>query len=269
MTADAPVGGVEPSATAASASAAPMVRGAIGKRTRLIVLGRQGAGKGTQCARLAACLDVPHISTGDLLRAEAAAGTELGRRVQGHLDAGSLVPDEVVLDLVARRLGSAEARAEGYLLDGFPRTLAQGQALFEVLGRGAADVAVELHVPTSEVLPRLAARRVCRGCGATSSARPGEAEVRVCPRCGGEVARRTDDTDQAIRRRLAAYERQSGPLLEWFDRQGMLLRIDGVGPPEVVHRRLLDAVRGWVPPDGKTRGAALGDDVPDDLAGAG
>ena len=237
-------------------------------RVRLIVLGRQGAGKGTQCARLAACLDVPHISTGDLLRAEAAAATELGRRAQAYLDDGRLVPDELVLDLVARRLGSSAARSEGYLLDGFPRTLAQGQALFEVLGRGAADVAVELHVPTSVVLPRLAARRVCRGCGATSSARPGDPEIGVCACCGDEVARRTDDTDQAIRRRLAAYERQAGPLLDWLDRQAMLLRIDGVGPPEVVHRRLLDAVRARVPL-GRPSSDAASRDLPDDLAGAG
>ncbi len=239
----------------------------MGHRIRLIVLGRQGAGKGTQCARLAACLDVPHISTGDLFRAEAAAGTELGRRAQAFLDAGRLVPDDLVLDLVAARLGGSEARAEGYLLDGFPRTLAQGQALFEVLGRSATDVAVELHVPTSVVLPRLAARRVCGGCGATSSARPGDPEPGVCAGCGGEVARRPDDTDQAIRRRLGAYDRQSRPLLGWLEERGILLRIDGVGPPEVVHRRLLNAVRNRVPLAG---GDPAGeDDVPDDLAGAG
>ncbi len=243
----------------------PAAKDAMGHKTRLIVLGRQGAGKGTQCSRLAACLDVPHISTGDLFRAEAAAGTELGVRAQTYLEAGRLVPDELVLDLVARRLGSPAARAEGYLLDGFPRTLAQGQALFEVLGQAAADVAVELHVPTSVVLPRLAARRVCRGCGATSSAGPGDAEVGVCGRCGGEVARRSDDNEQAIRRRLEAYERQSRPLLGWFDELGILVRIDGVGPPEVVHHRLLDAVRHRVPLDRQHPE----DKAPDGLAGAG
>ncbi len=246
-------------------SVRPAAKDAMGHKTRLIVLGRQGAGKGTQCARLAASLDVPHISTGDLFRAEAAAGTELGLRAQTYLEDGRLVPDELVLDLVAQRLGSPAARAEGYLLDGFPRTLAQGQALFEVLGKAAADVAVELHVPTNVVLPRLAARRVCRGCGATSSARPGDAEVGVCGKCGGEVARRSDDTEQAIRRRLEAYERQSRPLLGWFDELGILVRIDGVGPPEVVHHRLLDAVRHRVPLDGQQPN----DEVSDGLAGAG
>lgn len=228
-------------------------------RTRLIVLGRQGAGKGTQCARLAVRLSVPHISTGELFRTEAANGTELGRLAATYFDAGRLVPDGVVLDVVARRLGSPEARAAGYLLDGFPRTLAQGQALFEVLGAGAADVAVELHVPTSVVLPRLAARRVCQDCAATSSARPDEPEIVCCAHCGGKVGRRTDDTDEAIRRRLDAYEHQSGHLLSWLDDRGLLVQVDGVGKPDVVHQRLLDAVSARVPvaddasagPDGK------------------
>lgn len=219
----------------------------MGRRVRLIVVGRQGAGKGTQCSRLAHSLSVPHISTGDLFRAEASSGTALGRQVAGYLDAGRLVPDDIVLDLVARRLGGPEARTGGYLLDGFPRTLAQGQALFEVLGGSAADVAVELHVPTSVVLPRLAARRVCQDCGATSSARPGDPDVTCCTRCGGQVGRRTDDTDEAIQRRLADYERQSGPLLSWLEQAGLLLRVDGVGEPDVVHRRLLDGVRGRPP----------------------
>ena len=216
-------------------------------RTRLIVLGRQGAGKGTQCARLAARLSVPHVSTGDLFRAEAAEGTELGRQAATYFDAGLLVPDELVLDLVARRLDRADARAAGYLLDGFPRTLAQGQGLFEVLGGWAADVAVELHVPTSVVLPRLAARRVCQDCGVNSQAVPGQAEITACEKCGGTVTRRTDDTDEAIHRRLASYDRESGPLLDWLDDKGLLIRVDGVGDPDDVHERLLEVVRACIP----------------------
>ncbi len=216
-------------------------------RTRLIVLGRQGAGKGTQCARLAARLSVPHISTGDLFRAEAANGTDLGHQVAAHLDAGSLVPDAVVLDLLAARLGNTAAREAGYLLDGFPRTLAQGQALFEVLGARAADVAVELHVPTSVVLPRLAARRVCQKCGATFSVPEGAAEITRCPRCGGPVTRRSDDTDAAIARRLAAYDHESAPLLVWLDQLGLLVRVEGVGDPDEVHQRLVDTVGTRVP----------------------
>lgn len=229
------------------ASADPTAGETMKHRTRLIVLGRQGAGKGTQCARLASRLSIPHISTGDLFRAEAAHGTELGQRVAAHLDAGSLVPDAVVLDVVAARLGNASAREAGYLLDGFPRTLPQGQALFEVLGARAADVAVELHVSTSVVLPRLAARRVCQECGATFSVAADGTEITRCPRCGGLVTRRSDDTDVAIARRLAAYDRESGPLLAWLDEIGLLVRVDGVGEPDEVHRRLLNAVRARVP----------------------
>lgn len=216
-------------------------------RTRLIVLGRQGAGKGTQCARLAARLSIPHVSTGDLFRAEAARGTRLGQEAATYLDAGRLVPDEMVLDLVATRLACDDARTAGYLLDGFPRTLAQGLALFEVLGKLAADLAVELHVPTSVVLPRLAARRVCQDCGATSSASPNQPASSTCGVCGGTVTRRTDDTDEAIARRLATYDRESGPLLAWFNDLGLLVRVDGVGDPDVVHRRLLDVVRTRIP----------------------
>ncbi len=216
-------------------------------RTRLIVLGRQGAGKGTQCARLAARLSVPHVSTGDLFRAEASNGTDLGRQAAAYLDAGDLVPDELVLDLMARRLAGPDARAAGYLLDGFPRTLAQGQTLFEVLGDRAVDVAVELHVPTSVVLPRLAARRVCQDCGANSRAASGDPDVTKCDRCGGTVTRRTDDTDEAIHRRLATYDRESQPLLDWLDDRGLLVRVDGVGDPDIVHHRLLDAVRTRIP----------------------
>lgn len=216
-------------------------------RTRLIVLGRQGAGKGTQCARLAACLSVPHVSTGELFRAEAARGTEVGRRAVEYLEAGRLVPDEIVLDVVARRLGSPDTRSAGYLLDGFPRTLSQGRALFDVLGAAAADVAVELHVPTCVVLPRLAARRVCQGCGATSSAGHGDPEVTSCRHCGDTVARRTDDTDAAIHRRLSDYEREATPLLAWLEETGLLITVDGVGGPDEVHHRMLDAVTARVP----------------------
>jgi adenylate kinase len=214
----------------------------MGERARVIVLGRQGAGKGTQCARLAAHLEVPHLSTGDLLRAEVAASTPLGREVAGHLDDGVLVPDELVLDLVAAHLGSTETRRAGYLLDGFPRTLAQGQTLFEVLGADAAHLALEIHVPAAVVGPRLQARRVCRGCGNVTSVTPGGPELSTCRHCGGEVARRADDTDEAISRRLALYDEQSGPLLIWLDSRGLLTTVDGVGAPDDVFTRVASTV---------------------------
>lgn len=206
---------------------------------RVIVLGRQGAGKGTQCLRLATHLGVPHISTGDLFRAAIAEGTELGRQAQAYVDNGALVPDEPVLDLVAAHLGGAEARRVGYLLDGFPRTLAQGQALFEVLGASAADLALEIDVPNATVLPRLSGRRVCPDCGNVTNATD---EQVPCPRCNGVAVRRDDDTDEAIARRLALYDEQSGPLLVWLSDQGLLVTVDGIGPPGVVFERLSAAV---------------------------
>ncbi len=219
----------------------------MAERARLIVLGRQGAGKGTQCTRLARRLQVPHVSTGDLFRAEVAAATALGKQAATYLEQGALVPDELVLDLVAARLGGPEGRASGYLLDGFPRTLAQGQALFEVLGGSAADLAVELHVPTEVVLPRLAARRVCAGCGASTTAAPGAPEGQRCAACGGVLERRADDTDEAIATRLALYDSQTGPLLVWLDSIGLLRTVDGAGCPDAVADRMLETVSAWLP----------------------
>jgi len=213
---------------------------------RLIVLGRQGAGKGTQCTRLAARLDISHLSTGDLLRAEITTGTPLGRRLERYVAMGDLVPDEIVLDLVARNLGNAAARAEGYLLDGFPRTLAQAQALFEVLGADAADLALEIDVPVDVVTARLAARRMCAMCRRVTAVSRGD-ESRLCHDCGGVLTRRTDDHPEAIARRLAVYEEQAGPLLVWLDSQGLLVTVDGSGPADAVHDRVVAAVAERLP----------------------
>lgn len=213
---------------------------------RLIVLGRQGAGKGTQCARLAARLGISHVSTGDLFRAEIAAGSTLGRELETYVTAGELVPDDVVLDVVARKLGSTATRAGGYLLDGFPRNLAQGQALFEVLGAGAAELALEIDVPTEVVVGRLAARRVCAECRAITSASELQQHQR-CSDCDGRLERRADDHPEAIARRLALYDQQAGPLLIWLDSRGLLETVDGVGDADEVHRRVLDAVTRRVP----------------------
>ena len=207
---------------------------------RLAVLGRQGAGKGTQCALLAARMEIPHLSTGDLFRDQVAAGTPLGTKVAGYLEAGDLVPDDVVLDVVMIAL---EAAPQGYLLDGFPRNLAQACALLEVAGEDALDVAIELVVPSAVVLPRLAARRVCRSCGTTYVTPEGGPEITTCRVCGGRVARRADDTKAAIRRRLAAYDEQTRPLLVWLADRGLLLSVDGVAEPEVVHERVVQDLR--------------------------
>jgi adenylate kinase len=211
---------------------------------RLIVLGRQGSGKGTQCGRLAQRVGVRHVSTGDLFRREIAAGSALGRQIERYVARGELVPDPVVLDVVAANLGSSEARRDGYLLDGFPRTLAQGQALFEVLGADAADLAVEIEVPVDVVAERLGRRRVCIDCDSPSDDPLPEAR---CVDCGGLLQRRTDDHPEAIARRLALYDDQSGALLRWLESQGLLVSIPGVGSPDDVHERLVAAVAQRVP----------------------
>ena len=213
---------------------------------KLIVLGRQGAGKGTQCTRLAQSLGVPHVSTGDLFRAEIKSGSALGRELDSYVSSGALVPDEVVLDVLASRLGDRTARARGYLLDGFPRTLAQGQALFEVLGADAADLAVEIDVPRAVVEERLLARRICGDCGTITAVVDG-APASPCDDCGGELVRRDDDTPEAIARRLDLYDEQALPLLTWLDSQGILASVDGRGRPDDVHDRLVAAVADRLP----------------------
>ncbi len=223
------------------------------QRARLIVLGRQGAGKGTQGAILADRLGVPHVSTGNMFRAEVAARTPLGQRVGRYLDEGALVPDDLVLELVAAHLGGTEARAAGYLLDGFPRTLGQGQALFSVLGPDAVDLAIDLAVPTEVVLPRLAARRVCEACGAGTTVAPGTPDSTSCEACGGRLVRRADDTDEAIAMRLALYDEETGPLLAWLDEIGLLTVVDGVGTPTEVAERMAAASAAHLP------GVCIGD----------
>jgi adenylate kinase len=211
---------------------------------RLIVLGRQGSGKGTQCSRLARRLGVRHVSTGDLFRREITAASTLGRQIERYVANGELVPDPVVLDVIAAHLGSGEARRQGYLLDGFPRTLPQGQALFEVLGADAADLAIELDVPIEVVAERLGRRRVCVDCDAPSDSSVPEAR---CLDCGGALQRRADDHPEAIARRLSLYDRQSGELLQWFAAQGLLVSVNGIGSADDVHDRLVAAVAQRVP----------------------
>lgn len=231
----------------------------MGQKARLIILGRQGAGKGTQCALLSERIGVPHVSTGDVLRAEVAAGTALGREVSGYLRTGSLVPDSLVLDLVSQHLGNPEAKAKGFLLDGFPRTLAQGKALVDELGDDVVDLAIEIHVPAQVVRPRLAARRVCQQCGLITSLKPGDPPSgRPCPTCGGLLARRDDDNDGAIERRLALYDEQIGPLLVWLDSRSLLRTVNGVGDAETVHDRIAEAVAAAVPEALEQQAGAVG-----------
>ena len=207
-----------------------------------MILGKQGAGKGTQADRLARHYEVPHVSTGEMFRASVKEDTEAGRRAKKYMDEGELVPDEVVIDVVAERLGGQDIGDEGFVLDGFPRNVAQAEALDEMLGAEGVDLVLELQVPTDVVLARLAGRRVCSGCGQNYSVERPPKHDWTCDRCGSKVVTRDDDTEVAIKRRLALYEKQTEPLVAWYLAKDKLAAVDGTGAPDVVTARLLRAV---------------------------
>jgi adenylate kinase len=207
---------------------------------RLLILGKQGAGKGTQAVRLSRHYVVPHVATGDTFRAAVRSGSEFGQLAKRYLDAGDLVPDDVVIGVVRERLTHADASHRGFILDGFPRTVGQAEALTEILAPRGLDLAVDLEIDTSHVLKRLASRRVCSDCGANYSVPDNPPRVRgICDVCGGEVVQRDDDTESAIRRRLEIYERETAPLISWYERSELLVRMDAAGSPDEVTERIV------------------------------
>jgi adenylate kinase len=209
-------------------------------QTNFILLGPPGAGKGTQAESLVTDYCVVHVSTGDMLRAAVANGTELGLKAKAHMEAGELVPDALVIGIVSDRLSSEDIQRNGVLLDGFPRTIAQADALdiaFKELAM-KAPVVVNLSVPDEVLLRRLTGRRMCRGCGAIYHIdRDGLDVGDKCPSCGGEIYQRADDCVEAISERLVAYHNQTSPLIEYYSAKGNLVAIDGSAtPPEVAGR---------------------------------
>jgi adenylate kinase len=212
---------------------------------RLVILGKQGAGKGTQCVRLARHYVVPHISTGDMLRAAARSQSGFGKKAKEFMDAGELVPDEVMIGVVRERLDYEDTAYRGFILDGFPRTVAQAEALAETLGTDRdLDMAIDLEADTQIVMERLASRRVCSVCGAIyATVQPPHLDW-TCDHCGGEVVQRDDDKPEAIARRLALYEQQTEPLIAWYLERDKLVTVDGLGSPDAVFDRLVRAVDG-------------------------
>lgn len=208
---------------------------------RLVIFGRQGAGKGTQSIRLAQRYGAPHISTGDLLREAVTRGTPVGLEAKSYMDAGQLLPDAVMLGVVRERFDRDDVRAHGFLLDGFPRTVPQAEAL---LGITPIDLAVDLDVPEDVVLERLSGRRVCQGCGKIYSVEAPPSRPWTCDVCGGQVVQRADDAPEAIAQRLQAYKDQTVPTVEWFGERGLLATVDGLGTPDEVFDRLVAAVSG-------------------------
>jgi len=209
---------------------------------RLIILGKQGAGKGTQAVRIARHYVVPHISTGDMFREAVKSGTEFGTKAKLFMDAGELIPDEVVIGLVEERLNQHDTLHRGFVLDGFPRTRKQAVELERVLAPQGLDAAIDLIVPTDMVLHRLSSRRVCRNCGANYSTEAPPGDDWTCDNCGGEVVQRDDDTPDAIRRRLVLYEQETAPLIDYYRGLGTLVEIDGIGTVDEVFRRVCEAV---------------------------
>ncbi len=209
---------------------------------RLIVLGKQGAGKGTQCVRLSHHYVVPHVSTGDMLRAAAKQGTPLGLKAKDQMDRGELLGDDLIMEMVAARLDESDVRARGFVLDGCPRTVVQAEQLAAFLNPVDLDLAVDIEVPTAQVLRRLAARRVCVDCGANSSVSAPPLINWTCDVCGGEVIQREDDREEAITRRLELYERQTAPLIDWYKARDQLAVVSGTGAPDSVTRRVIKAI---------------------------
>jgi adenylate kinase len=209
---------------------------------RIVVLGRQGSGKGTQATRLASKYAVPHVSTGEAFRAAVKEGTELGRTVQGYMDRGDLVPDEVVEAVIKAHLFGPRAPA-GFVLDGFPRNVAQAEALELMAGPRGLDVVLNLEASKDEVLRRIAGRRVCSACGANYNVvdHPPRS-AGVCDACGSALHQRDDDTEEAVSRRLELYEAVTAPLIDWYRQRGLLANVDAMGSPEEVGSRALDAV---------------------------
>jgi adenylate kinase len=206
---------------------------------RLVIFGRQGAGKGTQSARLCAHYGAPHISTGDMLRAAVANGTAIGLEARSYMDSGRLVPDDVMLGVVEERLAESDVQEKGFLLDGFPRTVGQAAALSEF---ATIDVAVDLDVPEEVVIERISTRRVCSSCGRIYSTEQPPSHDWTCDTCGGEVVQRGDDTPEAVAERLAAYTTETKPTIDWYEAAGMLVRIDGLGTLDEVTARLVAAI---------------------------
>jgi adenylate kinase len=209
---------------------------------RLVVLGKQGAGKGTQCVRLSHHYVVPHVSTGDMLRGEVKSKTPLGSRAQSLMDQGELIPDEMVMQMVRGRLSERDTRGRGFVLDGCPRTTSQAKDLDEIVHPFGLDLVIDLDVPTSLVMKRLASRRVCVDCGANYSTAAPPMVNWTCDVCGGEVVQREDDTEEAIQRRLDLYEAETAPLVAWYTERDLLVSVNGTGSPDAVTRRVVGAI---------------------------
>jgi len=195
----------------------------------ILLMGPPGAGKGTQAANLVNEFAIPHISTGDMFRAAIKEGTELGKQAKACIDAGNLVPDEITVGIVRERLAKADCK-KGFILDGFPRTLEQADALkgiLEEIGLKLTRV-LNINVPAAELIERAVGRRICKKCGATYHIKFNPTKVEgICDACGGELFQRADDSEETMKNRLSVYEAQTKPLIEYYQKAGLYTEVDG------------------------------------------
>lgn len=209
---------------------------------KIIMLGAPGAGKGTQAKQIADKYSIPHISTGDIFRANLKAGTELGKKAKEYMDKGLLVPDELTCDLVMDRIAQDDCK-NGFVLDGFPRTIPQAEALDAALTKinQKMDYAIDVDVPDENIINRMSGRRACLNCGATYHIVSIPTKVEgVCDRCGKPVVLRDDDQPETVKKRLEVYHAQTQPLIDYYKKQGILKSVDGTQPMETVFNAIVE-----------------------------
>ena len=209
---------------------------------KIVMLGAPGAGKGTQAKMIAAKYQIPHISTGDIFRSNIKNGTQLGKKAKEYMDQGLLVPDELTVDLVTDRLAQEDCQ-KGYILDGFPRTIPQAEALAAALSKRGEklDYAVDVDVPDENIVSRMSGRRACTGCGATyhivhNPSKKGD----LCEVCGEPLVLRDDDKPETVQKRLSVYHEQTQPLIDYYKGQGILRTVDGTQPMDDVFAAITD-----------------------------
>ena len=208
---------------------------------KIIMLGAPGAGKGTQAKKIAEKYGIPHISTGDIFRANIKNQTELGRKAKAYMDQGALVPDELTLELIMDRFTNDDCK-NGYVLDGFPRTIPQAEALTKALAdkKDAVDYAINVDVPDEAIVSRMSGRRACLACGGTYHIKFNPTKVEgICDACGGELVLRNDDKPETVQKRLDVYHEQTQPLIDYYQTQNILKEVDGTLPLEDVFQAII------------------------------
>ena len=208
---------------------------------KIIMLGAPGAGKGTQAKKIAAKYGIPHISTGDIFRANIKEGTELGKKAKTYMDQGLLVPDELVVDLVVDRLQQDDCK-KGYVLDGFPRTIPQAESLDAALAKvgDKMEYAIDVNVPDENIVNRMGGRRACVGCGATYHIVYNPTKVEgICDACGEKLVLRDDDKPETVQKRLGVYHEQTQPLIDYYTKAGILKEVDGTVDMEEVFQNIV------------------------------